>query len=136
MNRRIALTAAVVVTLGSWLLPAATASAQRVAWNLSLGGPGYALNVGAPGYWGGPVGYRGFGQPGPWRPWYRPAFAPFVPAPVVYAVAPVPVAVAWLPPVAYPALYRVAPVRVLPRYAPRRVVVAAPIMLPPRHRHH
>jgi hypothetical protein len=139
MTRPLAVTVAIVATLGSCLLQASTASAERVAWNLSVGGPGYAINVGQPGFRGGNAAVLGPRHPGAWRPWHRPAYVPMLPAPFVYVAAPMPAVVGFLP-VTYPAPYMLAPLRMIPTYAPRRVVVAAPIMAPPimappRHRH-
>jgi hypothetical protein len=135
MTRPLAVTVAIVATLGSCLLQASTASAERVAWNLSIGGPGSAVNVGEPGYWSGRAGVHGPRHPGAWRPWHRPAFASASPWPVVYA-APLPQSVAYLPLVGYPAPFVIAPVLRVPVFVPRRVVVPAPLLLaPPQHRH-
>jgi hypothetical protein len=135
MNRRIAITAAVVATLGSCLLQAGPASAERVAWNLSIGGPGYGINVGAPGYWGGAPAYRGPRPYNAWRPWYGSGYATVLPAPVVYP-APLPATIGYLPPVVYPAPYAVAPLRPYPYYAPYRAVVPVPRWPAPHHRHY
>lgn len=72
---------------------APAASADRVGFNLTFGGPGYAVNVGNAGY-----GYYDSWRPAPvvvapyapyYRP-YRPYYAPVVvPAPVVVRPYPV-----------------------------------------------
>ena len=84
----------VVVAVGAALAAAAfafapAAKAGQVAFNVSIGGPGYAVSVGNAPYYGGyRHGYRG-------HRYYRPApvyVAPPViyrPAPVYYAPAPV-----------------------------------------------
>ncbi len=74
MVRRLALAGFAAATFVASAAFAPPASAGNVAWSVTLGAPGIAVGVGAPGYgWGGP--------------YYRPV------APVPYAVA---------PPVAYP----------------------------------
>ena len=114
-NRRNALTAVVAtaaLSAAALFAPAASAGSD-VAWSLSFGGPGYAVNVGQPAY----GGYYG----APYRPYYRPVVvAPRVyyrPAPVVYrpvVVAPRPVYYAPAPVVYGPRGY--APVRPAPRH--------------------
>lgn len=125
MKRLLARTALAGATFAAALavLPAA---ASDVAWSVSIGGPGYAFNVGAPAVWG----YAPPHRHGPNRPHYRPGHRPWpVPAfapPIVY---PVPVA-----PLLYPIVYApVPPLRVL---APRVVVPAPYFVAPHRHRHH
>ncbi len=61
---------AVVIALGGAAL-SLPAAASDVAWNVSVGGPGFAINAGQPAY--GPT----------WIPAYRPVVRPFV-RPVVY----------------------------------------------------
>ena len=97
--RTVVSTLAGAVALGTAALFAPVASAgSDIAWSLSIGGPGYGVNVGQPafgGYYGAP---------------YRPHFRPIVVAPPVY----------YRPP---PVVYR--PVVVAPRpvyYAPAQVV--------------
>jgi len=97
-SRRIALMTALTAALAVGGAYAPAASANNVAWSVSVGGPGFAVSAGQP-YWG---GYRGYGygyRYGYYRPWYRPV------APVVYPygyVAPAPV-YAVPRPVYYPA---------------------------------
>lgn len=97
-SRRIALTTALAATLATGVAFTPAASANNVAWSVSIGAPGFAVSAGQP-YWG---GYRGYGYGygyGYHRPWYRPV------APVIYPygyVAPRPVYVAPRP-VYYPA---------------------------------
>ena len=75
MSRRLVVASTVAAALAAGALFAPTASANRVAWNVSIGVPGFAVSAGAP-YWG----YRGY-----YRPYYR-AYAPVVyPAPVYSA---------------------------------------------------
>jgi hypothetical protein len=95
-SRRVALIAAVAAITAGGMTLAAPARAGNVAWSVSVGGPGFAVAAGQPGYWGGYRGYRGYGYH---RPWVRPY------APVVYAA-----------PSVYPYAY----------VAPRPVVVAPP----------
>jgi hypothetical protein len=74
MVRRLALAGFAAAALATSAAFAPPALAGNVAWSVTLGAPGIAVGVGAPGYgWGGP--------------YYRPV------APVPYAVA---------PPVVYP----------------------------------
>ena len=134
MTRPLEVTVAIVATVGSCLLQANSASAERVAWGLSVGGPGYAINVGQPGFWGGSAVVYGPRHPVAWRAWHRPAFVSAPPWPVVYA-APLPQSVAYLPPVGYPAPFVIAPVVRAPVVVPRRVMVPAPLLMaPPHHR--
>ncbi len=88
-SRRTAVIASIaaVLVIGAAFAPGASAS--NVAWGVSVGGPGFVVSAGQPGYW---HGYRGYGY---YRPWHRP-FAPIVyaPPPVVYPYAPRPVYVA------------------------------------------
>lgn len=98
---------AVSAVFAATALFAPHASAGNVAWNVSVGGPGFAVSAGQPAYWGG--GYRvGFGYPAAYG-WHRHYYRPVVPAQIVYA-----------PPVAVSVPYYVAPRRV---YAPAPVVV-------------
>ena len=104
------------MAIGASLLAAATAFAPaahagNVAWSVSIGGPGFAVAAGQPGYGGAYYGgNRYYGAPYHryYRSWYRP--------------------VAVLPPVPY-----VPPQVVFPYYAPAPVVVApAPRVYAPR----
>jgi hypothetical protein len=115
MFRRIATATAAAGALVAGLVLAPAATAGNVAWSVAIGGPGFGVSVGAPGYWGGyGHGYHG----GYYRPWVRAA----IPAPY-YApyYAPAPVAYAYAVPVPYAA----------PVYYPRRVVVPAPVVARP-----
>ncbi len=79
------------------------AHASDVAWGVSVGGPGFNVSAGQPGFYGG----RGF-VAAPFRPYARPYFRPVIRG-------------RWL--VAAPVLFPyVAPVPVV--FAPRRVVVS------------
>ena len=93
MVRRLALAGFAAAALVASAAFAPPTSAGNVAWSVTLGAPGIAVGVGAPGYgWGGP--------------YYRPV------APVPYAVA---------PPVAYPyaaPFFAVARPYHYPRYRP------------------
>jgi len=157
MPRPLATAAAVTLAVG--LLAATGASASGVAWSVSIGAPGVAVNVGAPGHWGhGYPVYRGAG----WvRPWVRPAVAAPLWLPPPYPVAAYPIAryplsaypVAAYPPVRHAVRYAVpyaAPYAagyapgypvVVPRALPvpvrahRRAVVPAPVLLAPPHGH-
>jgi len=76
MIRRILVASSLAGTVALGLAVAPTASANNVAWSVSIGGPGYVVSAGQPAYWG-PRPYYG----------YRPAYvAPpvYYPAPVVY----------------------------------------------------
>lgn len=84
------------------LLPATASAGGNVAWSVSVGGPGFAVSAGQPG-WGYGAPYRPYYRPGYYAP-YRPYY--YRPAPVVYrpyyaprVIAPAPVVVA--PPVVY-----------------------------------
>jgi len=77
------------------------AQAGNVAWGVSVGGPGFTLAAGQPGWSGG-------------RVWFGPPLRPW--APVVYR----PWVQPW--PIAAPGAFAPAPV-VVPWVAPRRVVV-------------
>jgi hypothetical protein len=100
-SRRTAVIASIAAVLVIGAAFAPSASASNVAWGVSVGGPGFVVSAGQPGYW---HGYRGYGY-GYYRPWHRP-FAPIVYAP---------------PPVVYPYAYAPRPVYVAPRpvYVPR-----------------
>jgi hypothetical protein len=77
MMRRILVASSLIGTLVLGLAAAPAASANNVAWSVSIGGPGYVVSAGQPAYWG-PRPYYG----------YRPAYvAPpvYYPAPVVYS---------------------------------------------------
>ena len=92
MIRRTAtvLTSAAAVCAALAFAPAATAG--NVAWNVSVGGPGFAVSAGQPGYWG-----VNAWRPGVAAPYYRPWHRPVVAAPLAY-----PVPVAYPAPVLYP----------------------------------
>jgi hypothetical protein len=96
MKRIAAVTAAAAVLVGAAAF-APVASANNVAWSVSIGAPGVAVTAGYPGYWG---GYRyGYGH-GYYRNWHRPVIvAPPVVYPAPVYVAPPPVVVA--PPPVY-----------------------------------
>ena len=57
-SRRIAFITALTASLAAGVAFAPGASANNVAWGVSVGGPGFAVSAGQPGYWG---GYRGYG---------------------------------------------------------------------------
>ena len=109
MNRR---TVATIALCSSCIAATAfvpAAQAGNVAWGVSVGGPGFNVTAGQPGYYGG-RGYHGahyvpYARPY-FHPWYRAAVA--VP-PLAYV----------MPPVAYP-YYAPAPLI----YAPRPVIYA------------
>ena len=116
MNRHTVTTVALCSTLfvaAAVLVP--TAQAGNVAWGVSVGGPGFQVTAGQPGYYGG----RGF-YGAPYRPVARPYFRTYYPATFRAAVVVPPVFYA-PPPVAYtyyaPAPFVIAPRRVI--YAPR-----------------
>ena len=114
MNRRTVAT----VALCSTLLAAATAlvpSAQagNVAWGVSVGGPGFRVSAGQPGYYGGRSYYGA-----PYRPLARPYYRPYYPATFRAAVVVPPVFYA--PPLAALPYYAQAPAA----YPPRRVMYA------------
>jgi hypothetical protein len=88
------------------LFPSPASAGGNVAWSVSVGGPGFAVTAGEPGYFGAP--YRPYYRPHfrpshrpvviappvAYRPWYGPAFGPvpyrvYAPQPVVYGPAPV-----------------------------------------------
>ena len=87
--KRIAAVTAVAAALAASMAYAPAASASNVAWNVTIGGPGFAVSAGQPGYWRGGYGYR-VGYGGWYRPWYRPA-APIYVAPRPVYVVPRPV---------------------------------------------
>ena len=90
-----------------------TAQAGNVAWGVSVGGPGFNVSAGQPGYFG-VHGYRG----APYRPIARSHYRPYFP--LAYRAAVV------VPPVAYP-YYAPALVVYAPRpahFAPRGVIHA------------
>jgi hypothetical protein len=113
MNRRIAMSTALCTTLlaaGAFAVP--NAQAGNVAWGVSIGGPGFSVAAGQPGYYGG-RGYYG----APYRPVARPYYRPYYAAP--YRPVVVAPALAYAPPVVYP-YYAPAPVA----YATSRIVIA------------
>ena len=96
MLRRKALIAAVGATLAVCALAAAPARANgHVGFSVSVGGPGYAVNVGNAPYYGAP--YYGGAYVAP--TYYPPAYAPDCAPAYAPAYAPAPAYVA--PPVAY-----------------------------------
>ena len=84
-----------VLALAAAAAYAPAASADRVGFNLTFGGPGYAVNVGNAGYGHYDHGYYDYYRPAPVvvAPYYRPYrsyYAPvIVPAPVVVRPYPV-----------------------------------------------
>ena len=138
MSRRLILAAALAATMAAGSAFAPAASAGNVAWSVSIGGPGYVVSAGQPGWGPGYVGatIAGCGYDC-YGPHYRPAVpapvyaAPYYRAPAAYAVpVPVPYAVRVAAPVRY-----VAPVVVAPRvhryrHGPRGVYVPAPVVVP------
>ena len=81
ISRRTVLAATLATALAGSVAFAPAASASNVAWSVSVGGPGFAVSAGQPGYWNGYRGYGvgyGYGYPR-YRPWHRPV------APVVYS---------------------------------------------------
>lgn len=110
MSRRIPALACAAAIACTGTFASLPAHADRVAWNLTIGGPGFAVSAGQP--WGG-WGSGAVVHPvvAPWAPLVAPGPA-FMPAPPVFAPRVVPVA---------------RPVRW--RHA-RPVVVAAPVFVP------
>lgn len=91
-SRRTALVATLAALFAGSLAFVPAASASNVAWSVSVGGPGYVVSAGQPGYWGGYRGYGvGYGYPY-YRPHYRPYYRPV--APVVYSAPVLPYAYA------------------------------------------
>ena len=141
MIRVIAIAAAAAVAGIAYSVPAA---AGNVAWNVTVGGPGFAVSAGQPGFGVGFATAPAIVGPVGWGPGVRPArrhWGPrFAPAPVVFHPAPV-----WGPAFVAPAFAPVAtpvflpvggfvatgpswrPVVVAPRVVVRRPVVIAPI---------
>lgn len=119
MNVRTAIAAAALVAGAASFAPAAAAG--NVAWNVTVGGPGFAVSAGQPWGWGGGVWGGGF-RPGPagcWNcGWRGPWVAPVAPLPIV---APAPVVAPWPVVVSQPVVV-----------APRRVWVAPRAVVPPR----
>jgi len=120
MFRHLATTAALAATFAAGLALAPAATAGNVGWNVSIGGPGFAISAGEPGYAYGRYGHghaygHGYGYGPVVRPYYRPFYPAYV-APLAYPA-----------PIVYPA-----PVVYRAPYAPRRIVVAAPLLPPPR----
>lgn len=99
-NRIVTALAAGGALLAASAALAPLAHAGNVAWGVSVGGPGFAVTAGQPGWYGGRVGFG-------------PAWRPF--APVVYRP--------WLRPAPVGAPWVFAPPAVTPWIAPRRVVV-------------
>lgn len=112
--------AAATALIGAAALFSSVASAGgNVAWNVSIGGPGFAVTAGEPGYVGAP--YR----PHHW-PHFRPYYRPVVIAPRV-AFRP------WYGTVVSPVRYRVYAPRSV-AYGPPPVVVApTPYAVAPSH---
>ncbi len=146
MFRTIAVATATVVAGIAFSAPAA---AGNVAWNVTVGGPGFAVSAGQPGFGVGFAAAPVVVAPVGWGPVVRHPrqhWAPrFVPAPVVFRPAPV-----WGPgfvdpafapvfvPVAGPGFAPAGPVWrpviAAPRVIVRRPVVVAPVMAPPMRR--
>ena len=108
MNRTKMLVAALgTAAVGAAAMFSTAASAGgNVAWNVTVGGPGFAVSAGQP-YYGAPYRpyyrpyYNSYYRPAPvYRPYYRPYYAP---RPVYYA-----------PPVVYTQPYYPAPVVPVP----------------------
>jgi hypothetical protein len=100
--------AALAIAVAGLAAVAAPAGANNVAWSVSVGGPGFAVNAGQPAF----------------GPGFRPGFRPVVVRP--YGFRPVVVArPAW---VARPVFVSAPPVYFAPRpiHAPRVVVVPRP----------
>ena len=86
MNNRIIPAVAFCTTLLAASSPfVPTAQAGNVAWGVSVGGPGFSVSAGQPGYYGGRSFYGApYYQVA--RPFYRPAYrVPFVAPPVAYS---------------------------------------------------
>lgn len=123
MNKLTRAALVIAVALGGTAL-ALPAAARDVAWSVSVGGPGFAINAGQPAF--GPV----------WRPAFRPVARPFV-RPVV--IRPVGFrTVGFRPVVVAPRVWVAPPVFVAPRpvffaphpvFAPRVVVAPRPFVV-------
>jgi len=101
MKRRKLTTIALCNTLLAAAAFVPTVHAGNVAWGVSVGGPGFTVVAGQPGWNGG-------------RAWFGPPVSPF--APVVYRP--------WLRPLPFVAPIAFAPAPVfVPWIAPRRVIV-------------
>ena len=113
MKRPLTLAAALgAAFVAAAVLSPAAAHAGNVAWSVAIGGPGFAVSAGQPGFVGAP--WAG----APFRPHWRPAFRPVVVAPPV-VVSP------WYAPIALPVP--------APVFVPRPVVVRpAPVLVAPR----
>ncbi|MCC7218066.1 MAG: hypothetical protein IT517_14915 [Burkholderiales bacterium] len=115
MKRPHILVAAIGAAFAAIALTPVPAVAGNVAWSVSIGGPGFAISAGQPGFVGAP--WTGRPAHAHWRPAFRPGV---VARPVV--VAP------WLAPIAAPGLVP------RPVFVPRAVVVRpAPVPVAPRH---
>lgn len=108
MNRTRMLVAALGTTLvgAAAMFSTAASAGGNVAWSVSVGGPGFAVTAGQPGFYG-----------APYRPYYRPYWraTPVVVRPYyapVRVVAPPPVVVA--PRVVYAQPYPYYPAPVVP----------------------
>jgi len=113
-SRILSTTVATMLIGGTALFSSLAAAGNNVAWNVSIGGPGFAVTAGQPFY-----GARYYGAP--YHPYYRSYYRPVVIAPPVYGPWYAPVAVA----PAYP-IYAPAPVV----YAPPVVVARRPYVRP------
>jgi hypothetical protein len=138
MSRRLIIAAAVAATAAIGTVIAPAAAAGNVAWSVSIGGPGFAVAAGQPGWGPGFVGATvngcGFNC--------GLAFRPVAPAPVfaaprmiaapawVVIPAPVPRVVRVVRPAPFAAPVMVAPVAtpVVRRHGPRPVFVTAPVV--------
>jgi len=80
-SRRAVLATAAATLLAGGIAIAPAASANNVAWNVSIGGPGFAVSAGQPAYG---YGFRGYGYGfAHYRPWYRPVAQIVVAPPVI-----------------------------------------------------
>lgn len=104
MNRRSVIAIAFSSTLIATAALAPAANAGNVAWGVSVGGPGFSVAAGQPGYYGGRGYYRA-----PYYPVARPLFRPYY-RPYFYP--------AWRPIVVVPQVSYIAPPVTYPYYAP------------------
>lgn len=109
IRTRVFAAAATALIGAAALFPSVASAGGNVAWSVSVGGPGFAVTAGEPGFVGAPyVPYH--------RPHFRPYYRPFVIAPRV-AFRP------WYGPVVSPVPYRAHAPRLV-AYGPPPVVVA------------
>ncbi len=125
MNRR---TVATIASCSAFIAATAIAPAAQagnVSWGVSVGGPGFNVTAGQPGYYGG-RGYHGATYFPVARPYFRPYVRPYYHPWYRAAVAP---PIAYLPPPVAYSYYAPSPVVYATRpavYAPRRFVYAYP----------